>query len=75
MLRLDGQTNFDWSIYKNFHVTEKVNLQLRGEYYNIFNAHAFLSMTSSSITSTAFGQYNQVSQPSRNAQVAARIVF
>src|ERR1019366_10643880 len=75
VLRLDGQANFDWTIYKNFHINEKVNFQLRGEYYNIFNAHSFLSMTSSSITSTAFGQYNQVSQPSRNAQVAARIIF
>jgi outer membrane receptor protein involved in Fe transport len=75
VLRLNGQTNFDWSIYKNFHISEKVNFQLRGEYYNIFNEHAFLSMTSSNITSTAFGQYNQVSQPSRNAQLAARIIF
>jgi len=75
VLRLNGQTNFDCNIYKNFHITEKINLQLRGEYYNIFNAHSFLSMTSSSITSSSFGQYNAVSQPSRTAQLAARLIF
>jgi hypothetical protein len=75
VLRLNGQTNFDMDLYKNFHVSEKVNVQLRGEFYNIFNLHAFQSMTSSNITSTAFGQYNAVSLNSRSGQVGARIVF
>ena len=74
-LRLNGQMNFDWNLYKNFHFSEKAYLQLRGEFYNIFNQHAFASMTSSNITSTAFGQYNAVSQNSRYIQVAARVIF
>ena len=75
MLRLNGQTEFDWNMYKNFHFSERVYFQLRGEFYNLFNNHAFQSMTSSSITSPAFGQYNAVSQNARTGQVAARIVF
>ncbi|HWE53478.1 MAG TPA: carboxypeptidase regulatory-like domain-containing protein [Bryobacteraceae bacterium] len=75
VLRLNGQTEFDWDIFKNFHFYEKVNFQIRGEMYNIFNQHAFLSMTSSNITSGSFGQYNSVSQGSRTVQLAARIVF
>jgi Carboxypeptidase regulatory-like domain/TonB-dependent Receptor Plug Domain len=75
VLRLNGQTNFDWNLYKNFHFSERVNFQLRSEFYNIFNQHAFLSMASSNITSTQFGQYNQVSQNARTIQVGARIVF
>jgi outer membrane receptor protein involved in Fe transport len=79
-LRLNGQTNFDWDLYKNFHVTEKVNFQLRAEFYNIFNQHAFQTTATSatalaSITSTTFGQYTSVSQNSRSGQLAARIVF
>ena len=75
VLRLNGQLNFDWNMYKNFRFSEKVNLQLRGEFYNIFNAHAFQSLASQSITSSSFGQYNAVSQNARTGQVAVRIIF
>jgi hypothetical protein len=79
VLRLNGQTNFDWNLYKNFHFSERVNFQLRSEFYNIFNMHAFLQMananTGTPITSTQFGQYTSVSQNARTIQVGARIVF
>jgi hypothetical protein len=75
VLRLNSQTEFDWNIYKNFHFYERVNFQIRGEFYNIFNQHAFLAMTSSNITSPSFGQYNAVSEPARTVTLAARIVF
>jgi hypothetical protein len=79
VLRLNGQRNFDWDIYKNFHFWERANFQLRAEFYNMFNMHAFLGIagasTGPSITSTQFGQYTSVSQNSRQIQVGARIVF
>ena len=75
ILRVNSQTNFDWDIYKNFHFTERVNFQIRAEFYNIFNQHAFQGMTSSNITSASFGQYNTVSQNARSGQLGARIVF
>jgi outer membrane receptor protein involved in Fe transport len=79
-LRLNGQTNFDMDLYKNFHVNEKVTLQLRGEFYNIFNLHAFQTTATSStalatITSSTFGQYTSVSLNSRVGQLGARFVF
>jgi hypothetical protein len=75
VLRLNGQRNFDWNLYKNFHFSERVNFQLRSEFYNIFNMHAFLQMASVNITSPQFGQYTSVSQNARTIQVGARIVF
>jgi len=75
VLRLNGQTDFDWNLYKNFHFSERVNFQLRGEFYNIFNLHAFQQMASSLITSPLFGEYNTVSLNSRNIQVGARLVW
>ena len=75
VLRLNGQMNFDWNLYKNFHFSERMNFQLRSEFYNIFNQHAFQQMTSSFITSPLFGQYNKVSQNARTIQVGARVVF
>ena len=75
LLRLNSQTDFDWNLYKNFHFAEKVNFQLRSEFYNIFNLDAFQQMASSNITSTQFGQYTTVSLNARTIQVGARIVF
>jgi outer membrane receptor protein involved in Fe transport len=75
VLRLNSQTDFDWDLYKNFHFSERVNLQLRGEFYNIFNLHSFQSMTSSLITSTFFGQYNAVSLNARTIQLGARVIW
>ncbi len=75
VLRLNEQSQFDWDLYKNFHFSEKINIQFRAELYNIFNQHAFLSMASSNITSSVFGQYNSVSQNARTGTLALRIVF
>jgi len=77
VLRLNGQLNFDWNIFKNFYISESATryFQLRAEFYNIFNEHAFLTMTSQNITSPSFGQYNTVSQNARLIQAGARFVF
>ena len=78
VLRLQGQVNFDWDLYKNFHLNDKINFQLRGEFYNIFNMHALQCSSSSSpqaITSGSFGQFTNVSQNARSGQVAARFIF
>ena len=75
VLRLNSQTNFDWDIYKNFPVKEKLNLQLRGEFYNMFNQVAFQGLTSSTITSGNFGVYNTLSQNPRLIQLGLRVVF
>jgi Carboxypeptidase regulatory-like domain len=79
VLRLNGQTNFDWNLYKNFHFSERVNFQVRSEFYNVFNMHAFQQVaganTGPSITSPQFGQYTAVSQNARFIQVGARVVF
>jgi outer membrane receptor protein involved in Fe transport len=79
VLRINGQQQFDWNIYKSFHVSEKVNFQIRSEFYNIFNNHAFLLVAGAnngpSITASNFGQYTAVSQNARTVQVGARVVF
>ena len=74
-LRLNGQTNFDWNVYKNFRFREKVNFQFRGEFYNAFNMKAFQGFASSTITSPNFGVYNTLSQNPRLVQLALRVIF
>ena len=53
-LRADGVNNLDFSAIKNMAVTEKLKLQLRGEFFNSLNHPAF-NPANLSPTSTAFG--------------------
>jgi hypothetical protein len=72
--RLNGAKNFDWNVYKNTAINERFKLQLRCEFYNIFNNHAFQDV-GRNITSPTFGQYSTVATNSRNLQVGARLTF
>jgi Carboxypeptidase regulatory-like domain len=73
-LRLNGERQFDWNIYKKTRLTEKTTLELRSEFYNIFNNHSFQDVQRS-ISSAAFGQYTTVSQNARTIQLGARLEF
>jgi len=48
IFRGPGFWNLDFGLYKNFHVTERYTLQLRSEFYNVFN-HANLYVNPSSL--------------------------
>jgi carboxypeptidase family protein len=72
--RLNGERNFDWNVYKNVPISETVKLQLRAEFYNMFNNTSFQDVVRN-IGSGGFGQYTTVGQNSRAMQVAARLVF
>src|SRR5207249_4479660 len=74
ILRLNGERNFDWNVYKNTSITEKMKLQIRAEFYNIFNNHAFQDVNRN-ISNAAFGQYTTVAINARNMQVGARLIF
>jgi hypothetical protein len=73
-LRLNGESNFDWNVYKNFRFWESAYFQVRAEGYNMFNATSF-QQVDGVVTNPAFGQYNVVGQNSRFFQLGARFVF
>jgi hypothetical protein len=54
-------------------VTEKVTLQARGEFFNLFN-HANLGNPTTMVTSANFGRILSASSP-RIAQLAMKLVF
>jgi hypothetical protein len=75
--------DIDFSIFKNFALTEHVKLQLRGEIYNLFNrinlASGAGSVGGSGFVSDTIGDFNGApglgpGEP-RNAQLVAKIVF
>jgi hypothetical protein len=73
-LRLNGEREFDWNVYKKTALTEKTALELRGEFYNIFNNHSFQDVQRS-IQSSAFAQYTDTSQNARIIQLGLRLVW
>lgn len=54
-LRGPGQTNLDLSISKHFAITERMNLELRGDAFNVFN-HTEFENPDTTITDSTFGQ-------------------
>ncbi len=82
-----GYWNIDMNFYKNFKLTERFNLQFRGELYNIFN-HSNLYILSQNLDVSSVGSgfiqaekggiYGYAGQPSderRNIQFALRLQF
>jgi hypothetical protein len=85
-LRGPGFTNFDFSLFKNFKFTERVNLQYRAEFFNIFNNTQWFGFTNQisainvdnpglpvSIPGQS-GIINQARDP-RNIQMALKLTF
>jgi hypothetical protein len=79
-----GIWHLNAGIYKNFQVTERVNLQFRGEFFNIFN-HANMYIDTSTIdiegggpVATKRGCGLTVSPPcadNRDIQLALKLTF
>jgi hypothetical protein len=74
--RLNNSANFDWNVHKNTAITERINVQLRLEVYNVFNNKTFQDV-SKALTSPNFGHYTTtvVTQPQRYLQLGAVLRF
>ncbi len=70
-----GFNNFDMSLLKDVRLTERMSLQFRGEFFNIFNHAQFLN-PSGNITAgpSAFGLISAAG-PGRIGQVVAKFIF
>jgi hypothetical protein len=67
-----GIANTDFSVYKNFKVTERVNLQFRLELYNLFNKAQFRTDQGLFNSSIASGAFACASTNVSNVNFAAR---
>ena len=72
--RLNGERNFNWNVYKNFKIRERISFQIRSEFYNTFNNTSFQEVDRT-ITSPTFGQYQVVGQAARFIQLGGRFTF
>jgi hypothetical protein len=80
-LRGPGTNNWDLSIYRRIHITDRVMGQLRLESYNTFNHTQFANVNSTLIFNTAGAQTNPAfehpttARPPRRVQLAIRLSF
>ncbi len=65
--------NADYSLFKSFSLRERLKLQVRGEFFNVFN-HANLGNPQATLVSPTFGQITTASAP-RILQVAMKLIF
>lgn len=72
-IRGPGYTNLDLTLSKHFMLTEKLDLELRGDAFNVMNHTNFLN-PDLTITDTTFGQIS-TTQPARIIQIAAHLSF
>jgi len=68
-----GRSNFDFALLKNFRFTERINSQLRGEFFNIFN-HTQFNGVNTNVDSGGFGQVFSVHSP-RIVQLGLKLNF
>jgi TonB dependent receptor len=73
-LRGPGTDNFDVSLFKNTHLTERYQLQFRAEAFNVFNRVQF-GNPNTNINSTAFGVISSQQNIPRNIQLGLRLLF
>jgi len=67
-----GLNNWDTALVKDTRINERMNLQFRAEWFNIFNHAQFL--TPSGILSGSFGQVTQAASP-RIGQLSLKLNF
>jgi len=73
-LRGPGQVNLDFSMFKSYHVWERLNAQFRFEVFNLSNTPLFNSLNTT-FTSSNFGQItNQANYP-RIVQLGIRFSY
>ena len=82
IFRGPGTDNYNASLFKNIIIKERVTLQLRGEFYNLFNHPSFSSVDNTAVFTTSgqqtngtFGEINGDYFGPRQVQLAGRISF
>jgi len=73
ILRAPGDVNLDFSLFKMFPITERLNLQFRAEAFNLFNTPHF-GLPNGAIGTPAAGRISGAG-PARQIQLALKLMF
>jgi hypothetical protein len=72
--RSDQLANFDFSLFKNTAITERISLQFRSEFFNIFN-HPWFGRPDSGFGNPAYGTVNYVLNNPRQIQFGLKVIY
>jgi hypothetical protein len=73
-VRAPGYHDLDFSMFKNFHPTERTNVQFRAESFNLFNQVQF-GAPNMVLSSGQFGKITSQANTPREIQAAIKILF
>lgn len=74
ILTSDGLVNFDFSIFKNIDVHDKLRLQFRAESFNAFNTPSF-GFPGSTLGTPTFGVVTSTTVRPRQYQLGLKVIF
>jgi len=74
LLRADGEQQVNFSLQKNFSLAERLNLQFRADFDNLFN-HPNFGIPNSTLNTGAFGTVTSTSVSPRIIQLGLRLSF
>jgi hypothetical protein len=75
-VRVEGQKNFDFSLFKNtyFGPDGKLDIQLRGEFFNLFNRVQF-GLPGGTLGTSSFGVISSQANDPREIQFGLKFIF
>lgn len=73
-IRSAGLNNWDFAVLKNIKVTERVGIQFRSEFFNLFN-RAQMAMPGSVVGTASFGVVSAQGNSPRNIEFGLRLSF
>lgn len=74
-VRGPGMKQYDFSLFRSFHLGEGITLQGRGEFYNLTNTPSFGNPGSSVSTPATFGIISSASANQRVGQLGLKLLF
>jgi hypothetical protein len=75
VIRINGLTQYDATLQKDFVLTERVRLQAQGQFFNLLNNTQFSRPGVSLAAPAAFGYYQDTDTNSRNITLVLRLIF
>jgi hypothetical protein len=71
--RAPGLEQWDLSVDKSFHITERARIQFRSEFFNVIN-HTNLGIPNTNFGNSSFGTIRST-YPARQIQFALKAIF